>query len=323
MNIPLLGAQRSRYEALGKAEPLPPGFSLDFQRWLNSRGYGHYEFARKGAKGQGYGGKQSRGDKSLRVPIVFIHGNSDAALGASHDPRFTGWTASIREAMKRGYQSQDLYAFTWGPADRTQSRKQYHSKKYLEESRAFIQAVREYTGSPVVNVISHSMGVTLGRGAIEGGMAYDEAAGGWYQVGEPLTEMVDTFVGIAGGNQGLVKSLAAPQLPCNSALNGFYPGYAPGPLAPVGQSVFLQNLNLNAQADGGHVFTIWTPKDEILGEPIVWGRYTSQIPGQDGELRLEGPQYNHFAAKELTTKEQMDLVEDHECEGLSTEPLMP
>ncbi|OJH39211.1 hypothetical protein [Cystobacter ferrugineus] len=64
--------------------------------------------------------------------------------------------------------------------------------------RAFIQAVQEYTGARKVDVIGHSMGVTLARKAIQGGPGYDPYGGDHFDLGAPLTGRVDTFVGIAG-----------------------------------------------------------------------------------------------------------------------------
>ena len=37
------------------------------------------------------------------------------------------------------------------------------------KARKFIEAVLEYTKAEKVNVIAHSMGVTLSRGALKGG----------------------------------------------------------------------------------------------------------------------------------------------------------
>ena len=81
---------------------------------------------------------------------------------------------------------------------------QYHSKPN-PKIRAFIQAVKAYTGATKVDIVTHSMGVTLTRKAILGGSGNDAANGGSYNLGSSLTSSVDTFVGIAGANWGLFR----------------------------------------------------------------------------------------------------------------------
>ena len=44
-----------------------------------------------------------------------------------------------------------------------------HNKDNVMFTRKFMDAVFAYTGAEKINVISHSMGVTLARGAIKGG----------------------------------------------------------------------------------------------------------------------------------------------------------
>ena len=67
--------------------------------------------------------------------------------------------------------------------------------------RKFIEAVLLYTGATKVDVISHSMGVSFTRRVLKGGIIY--SLGESFDLGQPLTEKVDTFVGIAGPNWGI------------------------------------------------------------------------------------------------------------------------
>ena len=81
-------------------------------------------------------------------------------------------------------------------------------------------------GATKVDIITHSMGVTLARKAILGGYATDAADGGQYYIGPPLTSSVDTFVGIAGANLGLTSCYqTGGSTPTCAATNGLYPGY--------------------------------------------------------------------------------------------------
>jgi triacylglycerol esterase/lipase EstA (alpha/beta hydrolase family) len=66
----------------------------------------------------------------------------------------------------------------------------------------------KYTGSDKINIISHSMGVTLARRVIKGGVV--NAAPQSFNLGPSLAGKVDTFIGIAGANYGLVACSMVP-----------------------------------------------------------------------------------------------------------------
>lgn len=280
-----------------------------FQTWLNANGYAGYDFNRNG---NSYGGKANSSDSVVNQPVIFIHGNSDSALG--QNSAFTGWNASINYFQSQGYKKSELYATTWGDADPSLAAYQYHSKPNLQKVRAFIQAVKAYTGAAKVDVVAHSMGVTLARKAILGGSGNDAANGGNYTLGSPLTSSVDTFVGIAGANWGLVSCYqTGGSTPTCAATNGLYPGYAAGS-PPYGLSNVLYDLNYSgAHYEGGYVYTIWSTADEVIGYGnTVYYRYTSQIPGQNGEKRYSAYPYGHINSKDLTGYYQWRMVKFHQ-----------
>ena len=279
-----------------------------FQTWLNSNGYSSYDFNRGG---NSYGGRASASDSVVNQPVIFIHGNSDSALGQSSV--LTGWNSSIDYFISQGYKKSELYATTWGDADPYLSAYQYHSKPNIQKIRAFIQAVKAYTGASKVDVVTHSMGVTLARKAILGGSGNDSANGGSYNLGSPLTSSVDTFVGIAGANWGLVSCYqSGGSTPTCGATNGLYPGYASGS-PPWGLSNILYNLNYSgSHYEGGYVYSIWSTADEVIGYGnVVYYRYTSQIPGQNGEKTFSAYPYGHINSKDLTGYYQWRMVKYH------------
>ncbi len=279
------------------------GLTPHFRTWLTANGYGGFDFARLSLSGGSYGGRTSATDPIVNQPVIFIHGNSDKA---------SGWNASIDYFLSKGYTRAELYAITWGDADPAKSSLQYHSRPNIERIRAFIQAVRQYTGASKVDIITHSMGVTLTRKAIKGGTAHDALNGGSYNLGSSLTSIVDTFVGIAGGNWGLVSCYATPGVPTCAATNGLYPGTAACFPTPCGLSNFLAELNSSSGYEGAYRYTIWSTVDQLIGYGgLVYGRYTPQIPGQTGERVFSTAPYGHFGVRDLTGEIQWKMVTIH------------
>lgn len=192
---------------------------------------------------------------------------------------FTGFSKTIEYFLEQGYSKSEMYITTWGPGDKTKASDQTHSKEYIMYLRAFTEAVLAYTKADKINVISHSMGVTLGRRVIKGGKV--NGASTPFYVGPSLANKVDTFIGIASASWGLVTCYELPFYATCNSLNGFYPGYAIG---PMGMSKYLQELNDDSIKEGSHVFSIFSVDDDLIGfGDIVWGRYTSVWPTVDAQ----------------------------------------
>lgn len=288
------------------------GLSSDFRSWLSANGYSSYDFVRSDVPGGSYGGRTFAGQTVVNQPVIFIHGNSDSAIGTGAAGS-TGWRASIEYFKSQGYTSAELYATTWGPANAALSAQQYHSKPYLTRLRAFVNAVKAYTGATRVDIITHSMGETLGRKIIKGGPGNDSLNGGSYNLGSALTSSVDTFVGIAGANRGLTACyLSGPSTPTCGSTNGFYPGYLVGAFGPYGVSSFLVELANASHYEGSYVYSMWSSADEVIGYgTIVYGESTCRIPGQNGEKTFSGYPYGHFGVKDQTGYYQLRMVKYH------------
>ena len=118
----------------------PPGFTSHFSQWLATSAWSGFDFERTDLTGGSYGGRAFAGQSVNRDPVIFIHGNSDKALGDTFGQ--TGWSASVNHFLSEGYTSAELYATTWGPANAGLASYQYHSRLYLEKIRGFIDQGR-------------------------------------------------------------------------------------------------------------------------------------------------------------------------------------
>jgi len=169
----------------------------------------------------------------------------------------------------------------------------------LQYLRAFTEAVIAYTGASKVDIISHSMGVTLGRRVIKGGEVDAETKP--FNLGAPLTGKVDTFVGIAGANWGLTTCYLLPVYDTCSSLNGFYPGYMVG---AKGLSQYLLDLNQDSTREGSTVVSMYSTYDDvILYGDLVWGTYTSSIVNEDMSKVYKTPEYTHIHMRDETAAE--------------------
>ena len=288
------------------------GLSSDFRGWLTANGYGSYDFVRADVPGGSYGGRTYAGQPVVNQPVIFIHGNSDSAIGTGSSLA-TGWRSSIEYFKSQGYTSAEIYATTWGPASAAASSQQYHSKAHLTRLRAFVLAVKAYTGATKVDIVTHSMGVTLGRKIIKGGSGNDSLAGGSYTLGSALTTSVDTFVGVAGANRGLTTCyMTGATTPTCGSTNGFYPGYLVGGFGPYGVSSFLVELGSSSHYEGSYVYSLWSSADEVIGYgTVVYGESTCRIPGQNGEKTFSSYPYGHIGVKDQTPYYQLRMVKYH------------
>jgi pimeloyl-ACP methyl ester carboxylesterase len=163
----------------------------------------------------GFGG--SEGDVE-RVPVIFLHGNNDTPFATACNP--LGYIHNLAQFfLDNGYSPRELWGLGYqgdqcdlissptnrsGPAHSTQAN--------VPDLRAFVQAVLRYTGAKQVDIVAHSLGVTLTREW----MRQDHA---WH--------LVRALVGIDGPNHGIINCSPDPlnyfQLP---ALGGFAPDSA-------------------------------------------------------------------------------------------------
>lgn len=148
-----------------------------------------------GGRYGGWGGHEyhvtNPGLKGEETPVVFVHGNTREACDFSdHATRY----------LERGYGGDQLWSITFRESTSTHA----EMARQLED---FVRNVRTYTGADSVDVVGHSLGVT----GVRTWMAdLRESLDRWPSVeldpdhpaAAPKFDVVDTFVGLAGANEG-------------------------------------------------------------------------------------------------------------------------
>jgi pimeloyl-ACP methyl ester carboxylesterase len=272
----------------------------DFKTWLNNNGYSDI------ASSEGWGGKAYSTDCSaVYQPVIFVHGNGDYAQ----------FWSNVRSEFRNtyGYYPSELYAIGWGLKGLSNTAYNHHKADYMTKIRRLIAAVKAYTGKSQVDVIAHSMGVTLARKAIVGGYAYNtyDRSGTAVNLGSSIKTSVDTFVGIAGGNRGL-----------NSC--GWWDGgtaVATYTCWANGLSIdnpFIDDLTYGSAGQvATYIYSIKSWVDEVVCYPsfptycYVWSVHTSDINGQTGTKSYSTAPYGHFGVREYTAGVQKSMVLNH------------
>ncbi|GMT23056.1 hypothetical protein PFISCL1PPCAC_14353, partial [Pristionchus fissidentatus] len=302
-------------------------FTDDFVQFLK-RNHDRNEYVISAFKEYGatgtFGGRTAKNQKIDRQPVLFVHGNSDSAL--HYSDLATGWTKSVEHFKEKAYTSAELYGLTYGARDINLSLQNSITCRNLLGLRRFIEAIIEYTEADKIDVVAHSMGVTLARKAVKGGVV--TLSGESCDLGESLSDRVDSLVAISGANYGMCMCLMAglTGMPaCGQA--GFAPGSCGTDDASMGGCMahttdceeedyasVLRAANAGQDRSADFIASLWSNDDAILGKNnLVWGRKTSIVPDSDFSHGYNG--LDHFQTKDQTMGDQFNLVTKHSLHG--------
>jgi pimeloyl-ACP methyl ester carboxylesterase len=134
----------------------------------------------------GWGGMR-KGHPLGRHAVIFVHGNTrDAEDWDEHDN-------SVKQRfIDAGYTMQELWALSYNGKSTKRSLPPLQCRtdntSNVPDLSTFVQAVLAYTGTHKVDIVAHSLGVTLVRSALNATPA--------------LSQQVRKFVAIAGPNHG-------------------------------------------------------------------------------------------------------------------------
>lgn len=135
-----------------------------------------------------------------RVPVIFLHGNNDTPFPTACNA-FYGHIQKLAQYLAdNGYSTSELWGLGYQGdrcdvnADQTQRARIAHTNQAnVPDLRRFVRAVLAYTGAKQVDIVGHSLGVTLAREWMRQDLAYLQ---------------VRRLVAIDGPNHGIINCSA-------------------------------------------------------------------------------------------------------------------
>lgn len=203
--------------------------------------------------------------------VVLVHGNT----GYPSD-----WNETVNELRFRGYADSQIYRPSWG--SKSCAACNDHGSGNLSPVKTALQNAKAASCTGKIDVIGHSMGVTLAMKAIND-LGY--------------SGNINAFVGIAGAQHGL-----------NSC--GVYPyNVVSTTCGANGLSINSPLINsVRSKRYGSKMYSIKSFIDEIVcyGSCYVYGSHTSNIDLQNASYTFNT--LGHFGLQRYTTATQADLI---------------
>lgn len=170
----------------------------------------------------GVWGPACKPGKVRQRPVIFVHGNSEDASFWNAPPSGTT-IVNVRDAfVQAGYCEDEIWAISYT------GRKGYFTYNDINtaELEAFVSAVLDYTKAREVDIVAHSLGVTVVRKA-----AFNSPS---------FYRRMASFVAIAGANHGTTTCRGAGEAKVSHVCEEVHPG-----------SEWLQTLNAAGETPPG------------------------------------------------------------------------
>lgn len=209
-----------------------------------------------------------------RTPVIFLHGNNDVPFPTACQPyghvhRLTSYLES------RGYAPSELWGLGYQGdqcdllADNTRRSAFAHTvTANVPDLRRFVDAVLAYTGAKEVDIVGHSLGVTLARE--------------WMRQDGGSQRLVRRFVAIDGPNHGIINCSPSPlnyyQL---AAFGGFTPQSAVCQELGSPNTPFLQQLNHGRETTGSTRVLVIRNADTSFVYFAQQDGFFTPVPAQD------------------------------------------
>jgi pimeloyl-ACP methyl ester carboxylesterase len=231
-----------------------------------------------------------------RTPVIFLHGNNDTPFPTACNP--FGYVHNLAQYFAdHGYAPSELWGLGYqgdqcdliaSPTNR--SGDAHSTVANVPDLDRFVRAVLAYTGAKRVDIVGHSLGVTLAREW----MRADHAA-----------HLVRRLVAIDGPNHGIVNCSPSPfnyfQL---VALGGFTPDSAICREYGAADTPLLTALNRGNESKPTKTLVIRNADTSFVYFSKQDGPFFPPVPAEDSH----GNPHDFSHSAELEGAQQIDLV---------------
>ena len=231
-----------------------------------------------------------------RTPVILLHGNNDTPYPTACNP-YGAIHGLAQYLADHGYGASELWGLGYQGdqcdllADQTHRSGAAHSTlANVPDLDRFVHAVLDYTGAKRVDIVGHSLGVTLARA--------------WMK-SQHTGHLVRRLVAIDGPNHGIISCSPDPlnywQLPANG---GFTPGSAVCQEYGSADSPFLSWLNRGQETPGPtRYLVIRNVGPDFVYSPLLDG-FLPGVPAEDSQ----GRPHDFSDSATLDGAEQIDLT---------------
>jgi len=175
-----------------------------------------------------------------RTPVIFLHGNNDTVYPTTCNGAYGKFQVFAQYFADRGYRLSELWGLNYEGdqcdlvTDQTRRAGLAHTvEANVPDLRDFVHAVLKYTHAKQVDIVGHSLGVTLAREWMRQDNAY---------------KLVRRFVGLDGPEHGIIN--------CGPQATNWYETIGFTPNSPVCEEFgsdhtsFLRRLNGRGETPG-------------------------------------------------------------------------
>ena len=231
-----------------------------------------------------------------RTPVIFLHGNNDTPYATACNPYGNlhdmaqyfldhGYRAS--ELWGLGYQGDQCDLFTT-PTNRSGAA--HSTVANVPDLRAFVYAVLDYTDAERVDIVGHSLGVTLAREWMRQDRAY---------------HLVRHLVAIDGPNHGIIDCSPSPfnyfAIP---ALGGFTPDSAICAEYGSDHTPLLSTLNRRDETPPPTKYLVIRNADTSFVYFSAWDGIFAPLPAED----RDGAPHDFSQSARLDGATEIDLT---------------